>query len=144
MWFGKREGTQRTGHPVAAAGPRGVGAREWDQDDQVGLALEDGDEQRKEACDHRSRHEPAAAVHAEAGPHQDRDQSRDEDDVEGGHHVIRVAVIEKGERRDQQRVVRRVEVGQHDETRRILAGDLEFDLALHRDVVNGGAPVGDV
>src|SRR5579864_7284816 len=37
-----------------------------------------------------------------------------------------------------------MEVGQDYEARWVLAGDLQLDLALHRDVVNGCAAAGDV
>src|SRR4029077_10929180 len=49
LGFEKREGAQRAPHPVAAAGPRGVGAGQWHKHDQVGLALQHRDEQGEEA-----------------------------------------------------------------------------------------------
>ena len=81
---------------------------------------------------------------AQAAADEHRDESREKQDVEPGHHVVGGPVVEVPERRDQQRVVRRMEIGQHDKAGRILAGDLQFDLALHSDVVNGGTAVRDI
>ena len=83
-------------------------------------------------------------MHTQARSYEDHDQRRCEEDVERRHRVVRVAVVEVSQRCDQQGVVRRMEVGQNDESRRILTRDLKLCLALQGDVVNGSAAIGDI
>src|SRR5712691_9225999 len=81
----------------------------------------------------------AHAVYALATSYEQHGQRGRQHQVQGGHRVVGGAVIEEGERRYQQRVVGRMEIRQHDELPRWMWNDLEFELLLQRQVVNGAA-----
>jgi len=137
--LGQRETGEDAGPPDPSAGPCRVRGSQRNKDNEIGLALQDGDEQRKEAgyqwrCDQRG-----TAVYALATSYEHHDQRGGQQQVQGGHRVVGGAVIEEGERRYQQRVVGRMEIRQHDELTRWMWNDLELELLLQRQVVNGAA-----
>ena len=83
-------------------------------------------------------------MNLEARPDQDHHQGRGEQRVCRRHQVVGVAMVEVGQRRDEERVVGRVKVGKNDKSRGVRSRDLQLNLPLHRDVIDGGATVRDV
>ena len=75
-------------------------------------------------------------MHSQAAPHQDHGQCDEQRHVERGHCVVRGAIAQKCERRDQQRVERRMKVRQHDERIGRTLRDRDLILLLREDVVD--------
>ena len=71
-----------------------------------------------------------------ASSHQEHDQHSREHNVEGCHRVVRPAVIEEGERCDQERVVGRMEIWQDYELIRRMRDYLQLVLLLQRKVID--------
>src|SRR5450759_401055 len=83
----------------------------------------------------------AAAVDAQAVPDEQDDQCSRQQDIECGHRVVGPAIAQGRKGRDEQRVVGRMEVREHDESIRGLGDDLQFELFLESKVVDGRTAV---
>ena len=135
--LGKGQGAEDPGPAQAPSRPSRVGSRQRHKDHEVGLTLQDGDEQGQEARDQRGSDDHRLPVHPQAAADQDGDERDAQKHVERRHRVIRGPVAQRRQRRDQQRVVGRMEVGQDDEALSSPMGYRQLELLLDQDVVDG-------
>src|SRR4029077_4012482 len=108
------------------------------------LALEDRHKEWKESTDQRGGDEGRTAMYALAATYEKDDERQREQHVEGRHRVVRAAVIEESDWRDQERVVGRVEIWQYNELIWRMVNDLQLVLLLQGEVINGGATLEDI
>ncbi len=142
--LGERQRAEDAGPAVPAPGPRDVGGRQRHKHDEVRLALQNRHEKWEETGDQRRGDDRPAAVDAQTVPHEKGDQRHHQQHVERGHRVIRLPVAQRGKGRDEERVVRRVEIREHDEPIRGLRDDLQLELLLLNEVIHGRAAPEDI